>query len=210
MNGFQSLGEAVASGLGVVVSDDGTRVVLWLLALVFLWSGTAKMRNPTRAAWALVDFGVARHVRPSSGIAFATVEVASGVALGVGAVLGGAIAVAAATVAAVLFAAFVVAIARSLSRGETFECFCFGEASGSLSIRTLVRAGALAALAAVAASHAGDVAMAPAAEAALLPAVVAASALSVGVLLSLVPNLVTWNAHPFEIDERHYVQRIQR
>lgn len=210
MNGFQSIGDAIAAALSAVVSDDGTRAVLWLLAFVFLWSGTAKLRNPERAAWALVDFGVAHRVQAARGIAFATVEVATGAALIVGAVLGGAIAVAAAGAAALLFAAFVILIARSLSRGEQFECFCFGEGSGALSARTLVRAGALAALAVTTVAQAGGLTVAPAADIALLPGVIAASALSIGVLLFSIPNLLTWNANPFAIDESHYVARIER
>ena len=209
MNGFQSIGEAIAAVVAAVFSDDGVRAVLWLLGFVFLWSGTAKLRAPERAAWALVDFGVARRVQVGRGVAFAGVEVATGAALCAGAVLGGVTAVVAASVSAGLLAAFVALIARGLSRGAQFECFCFGEGSGTLSARTLGRAGALLALAVIAVSQAGAVTAAPAADAALLPAVIAASAMSIGMLIFSVPNLLSWNARAFALDESHYVQRLE-
>jgi len=52
----------------------GYGVAIWILAIIFAWSGIAKLWQPTLAARALVDFGVLRRVRPHLGSALGVAE----------------------------------------------------------------------------------------------------------------------------------------
>jgi hypothetical protein len=112
------------------------------VALVFGWAGAAKLRRPALAAMAMVDFGVARRARPGFGRGLGAVEVALALVLASGFEQRAALAVAGA-----ICAVFALVIGRSLVRGDTFACFCFGDSSAALSSRTLVRTLSLGALA---------------------------------------------------------------
>jgi hypothetical protein len=130
----------------------GACVAAGVLAAVFTVSGTGKLRRPYAAALALRRFGLLRRPGPLAGRLAGAVEVAA------------ALAVAARPgqrpgylPAMVLLALFAVLITRSLMRGERFSCHCFGEHGGELSGWSLVRVGALLALAAGAAGVARGV-----------------------------------------------------
>src|SRR5438093_10023371 len=73
----------------------------WLLAIVFFWSGTAKVLRPGAAAEAIRSFGFLARARPAYGVALGAVEVALGVFLA-----SAAAPLAAATAAAVLLTLF--------------------------------------------------------------------------------------------------------
>jgi hypothetical protein len=117
---------------------------VWVLAIVFAWSGIVKLRRPALAAMAIVDFGVLRRVRPTLGSALGAAELFLALVLATGA-----LPVLSLPVAAGLLWLFVVLIAKSLWSGERFACFCFGDADSKLSQLTLVRTAALAILASV-------------------------------------------------------------
>lgn len=142
--GFESALSLFSGGLSALTSPSGFGVAAWVLAIVFAWSGTAKLRQPSLAAMAMSDFGVVRGIRPRLGSALGAGEVGLAVLLAVGAVP---VLVVPATAALLWF--FVVLIGRSLGSGKTFACFCFGDADSKLSGTTLVRTGALALLATV-------------------------------------------------------------
>ncbi|HET8893041.1 MAG TPA: MauE/DoxX family redox-associated membrane protein [Gaiellaceae bacterium] len=123
-------------------------ICVFTLALIFLWSGLAKVVRPEAAAQAIVFFGVARGTNIPLARALATVELA--VALSLTAAISNdrsSLLVASLAVAATLFAVFSLLIARSLRRGDRFACSCFGAAAEPLSIVTFARAVVLLALA---------------------------------------------------------------
>lgn len=189
LDALLSLGEGAASA---ITHPPGSGIGVFFLGLIFVWSAAAKLREPHRAALAIVDFGVSDRLRPS--LAFA---------LGVGeAVVGIAIAIAADAIipllaAAVLLAAFAVLIARSLVAGHRFSCFCFGDDDSELSYWTLARTAALTLLAAllVQASMARQLHEAGARGRAL-EALSAIALLTTIALASRFPRLVRWNSNP--------------
>src|SRR3712207_3419211 len=75
MNGFESALSLFAGALQLVSSPAGFGVGVWILAIIFVWSGVAKLRRPTLAAMAIMDFGVLRRVRPRLGSALGAAEV---------------------------------------------------------------------------------------------------------------------------------------
>lgn len=126
----------------------GTGVLV--LAGVFLWSGVAKWRQPILAALAMSDFGLTQHPRRAYGVGLAIGELLLSCALVVSAVEGSrGIRGPVLAVVALCLWLFVRLIARSLRRGRTFACFCFGDSDSRLSSRTLLRTGGLALLASI-------------------------------------------------------------
>lgn len=116
-------------------------ITKWALGLVFLISGYVKLRDPARAALAIVDFGVARRARAATGFG-----------LGLAEVLLGLVTIAFASrlvllVSALLLWMFLTLILRSLRRGEDFACYCFGDTDGHLSVWTAARTALIAILA---------------------------------------------------------------
>ena len=67
MNGFASALSLLMSGFRAVTTSPGYGIGIWFLAAVFFWSGIVKLRQPTLAAMAMVDFGVAQRVRKTWG-----------------------------------------------------------------------------------------------------------------------------------------------
>jgi len=49
-------------------------IAVWILAIVFVRSGVAKLRRPGLAAMAMQDFGVLRQIRPRLGSALGAAE----------------------------------------------------------------------------------------------------------------------------------------
>lgn len=195
MNGFESALSLGAEILRAATMPSSLGVAVWVLAVVFAWSGTAKLRRPARAAMAIVDFGVVRGVRPALGGALGGAELALAVALISGAFPGVSL-----TVAAGVLWLFVALVWRSLREGERFACFCFGEADSSLSGRTLLRTAALALLASlVAVSAPASGVFAGFGSTYALQALSAAAFVGALALVVQIPKLLRWNKDPYKI-----------
>jgi hypothetical protein len=190
VNGFESALSLIAKALNLITAPTGYGIAVWILAIVFVWSGVAKLRKPTLAAVAMMDFGVLRRVRPRLGSALGAAELLLALLL-----ISGTLPALFLPVAAGLLWLFVLLIAKSLLSGEDFACFCFGDADSRLSRLTLVRTGALALLASV-------LAVAPLPYAGfdrtyLLQAIFAAAFVGTVALGSQVAKLLRWNRDPF-------------
>jgi hypothetical protein len=195
VNGFESALSLFAKVLHLVTAPTGYGIAVWVLAIIFVWSGAAKLRQPTPAPRALVDFGVLRRIRPRLGSALGAAELLLGLFL-----ITGTLAVVFLPVTAGLLWFFVLLIARSLWTGKDFACFCFGDPDSRLSRLTLVRTTALALLASVLAvaplptpTYAGF------SETYVLQAVSAAALVGAIVLGGQIPKLLRWNKDPYRI-----------
>ena len=190
MSGFESALALLAKALHLITAPTGYGIAVWILAIIFAWSGVAKLRKPTLAAVAIMDFGVLRRVRPRLGGALGAAELLLALLL-----VSGTLPALVLPVTAGLLWLFVVLIAKSLLSGRDFACFCFGDADSRLSRLTLVRTGALALLASV-------LAVAPLPYAGfdrtyLLQAISAAAFVGTIALGSQIANLLRWNRDPF-------------
>jgi hypothetical protein len=190
MNGFESALSLFAKALHLITAPTGYGIAVWILAIVFVWSGVAKLRQPTLAAVAIMDFGVLRRVRPRLGSALGAAELLVALSL-----VTGTLPVLFLPVTAGLLWLFVLLIAKSLLSGKDFACFCFGDSDSRLSRLTLVRTGALALLASV-------LAVAPLPYANfdrtyLLQAISAAALVGTIVLGSQITRLLRWNRDPY-------------
>ncbi len=193
MNGFESALSLFAKALYLVTAPTGYGIAVWILAIVFVWSGVAKLRQPTLAAMAMMDFGVLRRVRPRLGGALGAAELLVALSL-----ITGTLPVLFLPITAGLLWFFVLLIAKGLLSGEDLACFCFGDAGSRLSRLTLVRTATLALLASVLA-----VAPLPAyagfSETYLLQATSAAAFVGAIVLVGQIPKLLRWNKDPYRI-----------
>jgi methylamine utilization protein MauE len=190
VNGFESALSLFAKALHLITAPTGYGIAVWILAIVFVWSGVAKLRQPTLAAVAMMDFGVLRRVRPRLGSALGAAELLLALLL-----ISGTLPALFLPVVAGLLWLFVLLIAKSLLSGEDFACFCFGDAESRLSRLTLVRTGALALLASV-------LAVAPLPYASfdrtyLLQAISAAAVVGTIALGSQIAKLLRWNRDPY-------------
>ena len=190
MNGFESALSLLAKALHLITAPTGYGIAVWILAIVFVWSGVAKLRQPTLAAVAMVDFGVLRRVRPRLGSALGAAELLLALLL-----IAGTLPALFLPVTAGLLWLFVLLIAKSLLSGKDFACFCLGDADSRLSRLTLVRTGALALLASV-------LAVAPLPYAGfdrtyLLQAISAAAFVGTIVLASQIARMLRWNRDPY-------------
>lgn len=111
----------------------------WLLAVIFLWSGTAKLLRPRAASEAIRNFGVPSRDHPATGALLGGAEVALGVLLASQLVPR-----AATLAAAAALTLFTLLLARSLLRHDRFSCFCFGSTQESISVKTVGRTFSLA------------------------------------------------------------------
>ena len=168
----------------------GYGIAIWVLAIIFVWSGLAKLRRPALAAMAMNDFGILRRVRPRLGGALGAVELLLALSLIIGA-----FPVLILPVTAGLLWFFVLLIARSLWAGKDFSCFCFGDADSRLSRLTLVRTIALALLAS--ALLVVPLRYASFDQIYLLQAVSAAALVGAIVLAGRIPRLLRWNKDPY-------------
>lgn len=192
MNGFESALVLLAKGFDLVTAPAGYGIAIWVLAIIFVWSGVAKLRRPTLAALAMNDFGILRRVRPRLGGALGVVEVLLALSL-----IAGTFPVVVLPVTAGLLWLFVLLIAQSLWSGKDFSCFCFGDADSRLSRLTLVRTTALALLASA-------LVLVPLRYARfdqiyLLQAISAAGLVGAIVLASRIPRLLRWNKNPYAL-----------
>jgi hypothetical protein len=195
VNGFESALSLFARILHLVTAPPGYGIAVWVLAIILLWSGVAKLRRPTLAAMAMVDFGVLRRVRPRLGSALGAAELSLALFL-----ITGTLPALFLPVAAGLLWFFALLIAKSLRSGRDFACFCFGDADSKLSRLTLVRTTTLALLASLlviawpsAGTYAGF------SETYLLQALTAAALVGAVVLSSQIPRLLRWNKDPYRI-----------
>lgn len=173
----------------------GYGIAVWVLAIIFAWSGIAKLRQPILAAMAMVDFGVLRRVRPRLGSALGAVELSLALLLAAGALRTVFL-----PIAAALLWVFALLIAKSLRSGKRFACFCFGEADSELSRLTLVRTATLALLATVVAVGSPVTGAHPRfGSAYALQGVSAAAIVGAIVLVAQIPRLLRWNKDPYSI-----------
>ena len=193
MNGFGSVVALLAQVFDLVTGPAGYGIPVWVLAIIFVWSGLAKLHRPALAAMAINDFGILRRVRPNLGRALGAVELLLALSL-----LTGTLRVVMLPITAGLLWFFVLLIARSLWLGKDFSCFCFGDADSRLSRFTLVRTIALAllasALALVPLRYAGFD------QVYLLQAISAAAFVGAIVLASRIPKLLRWNKNPYGLE----------
>ncbi len=192
MNGFESALSLFTEVLYLVTAPAGYGTAIWILAIIFVWSGLAKLRRPTLAAMAMYDFGVLRRVRPRLGGALGAAEVLLALALATGT-----LPVVFLPVTAGLLWIFVLLIAKSLISGREFSCFCFGDADTRLSRLTLVRTVLLALLASALAV--APLPYASFAQTYLLQAISAAAFVGAIALGSQIPNLLRWNRDPYRL-----------
>jgi hypothetical protein len=190
VNGFGSAIDLLTKVFDLVTGPAGYGIAIWVLAIIFVWSGLAKLRRPALAAMAMNDFGILRRVRPGLGSALGAVELLLAFSL-----ITGTLVVVILPVTAGLLWFFVLLIARSLWLGKDFSCFCFGDADSRLSRLTLVRTTALALLAStlvvVPLQYAGFD------QIYLLQAISAAALVGSIVLASRIPKLLRWNKDPY-------------
>jgi hypothetical protein len=192
LNGFESALSLLSEVLYLATAPAGYGIVVWILAIIFAWSGLAKMRRPTLAAMAMNDFGVLRRVRPRLGSAFGAAELLLALSL-----ITGMLPVVFLPVAAGLLWFFVLLIVRSLWLGKDFSCFCFGDAGSRLSRLTLARTTALALLASALAIT--PLPYASLSQAYLLQAISAAAFVGAIALGSQIPKLLRWNRDPYRL-----------
>jgi hypothetical protein len=190
LNGFGSALSLLAEAIGLLTAPAGYGIAVWILAIVFVWSGLAKLRRPTLAAMAITDFGVLRKIRPRLGTALGGAELLLALFL-----IAGALPVIILPVTAILLWLFVLLIARSLWSGKDFSCFCFGDSGAKISRLTLVRTAALALLA-------STLAVAPLPYASLgrtylLQVISAAAFVGAVALCGQIPKLLRWNRDPY-------------
>ena len=190
MNGFGSAVTLLAQVFDLVTGPAGYGIAVWVLAIIFVWSGLAKLRRPALAAMAMNDFGILRRTRPGLGRALGAVELLLALSL-----ITGTLPSVILPFTAGLLWFFVLLIARSLWLGRDFSCFCFGDADARVSRLTLVRTTALALLASAQAlvppRHAGFD------QVYLLQAISAAALVGTIVLASRIPRLLRWNKNPY-------------
>jgi Methylamine utilisation protein MauE len=190
MSGFEAAFSLVAELLRLVTAPTGYGIAVWILAIIFVWSGLAKLRRPTLAAMAIVDFGVLRRVRPRLGSALGAAELLLALFL-----ITGTIPAIFLPVTAGLLWIFVLLISKNLWSGKDFACFCFGDADSRLSRLTLVRTAALALLASVLA--AAPLPYAGFSQVYLLQAITAAALVGSMVLGSQIRRLLRWHGDPY-------------
>lgn len=138
MTGIEVLADFGKSVFSIINAPEGVAVGRWAFAVMFLISGSIKLRQPLLAAFAIADFGLTRHARRAYGLALGLVEAGLGIwlASGLGVAFG-------MWAAAILLAGFTGLIARALRAGGGFPCFCFGESDSLVSTKTLWRTAAL-------------------------------------------------------------------
>lgn len=197
MNGFESALALFTELLRLVVAPTGYGIAVWILGIVFVWSGVAKLRRPTLAAMAMMDFGVLRRIRPRLGGALGAAELLLALSL-----VAGVLPALVLPVTAGLLWFFVLLIARGLLSGEDFACFCFGDSASRLSRLTLLRTGVLALLASMlAVSPPASGVYADFSQTYLLQAIAAAAFIGTIVLVSQIPRLLRWNSDPYGLGD---------
>jgi uncharacterized membrane protein YphA (DoxX/SURF4 family) len=168
----------------------------WLLAIVFVWSGTAKAVRPGSAAEAIRNFGFVSRARPAYGMALGATEIALGL------LLASAVAPLAAAVAAgVLLTLFALVLARSVARGDHVPCFCFGGDREPVSLRTVGRTATLAALAWFVAALADRLGAPLGGRSVLLEAAAAAAVVGLSVLADATARTLSYGSRTYPTEQ---------
>jgi hypothetical protein len=129
-----------------MVHGVGVFVLVWVL----VWSGLAKLRDPSGAAQAMVGFRLIRKATPRWGSIASLIELVLAGALVLSLVAGPtAMLRSFLTATALLLVGFSFLIGRSLWRGESFACYCFGRSDAPVTLRAFARAISLSILSAV-------------------------------------------------------------
>lgn len=186
MSGVEVLVDFWKSAASFLNSAPGVGAGRWAFAVMFLFSGSMKLKRPLLAAFAIVDFGLTKRARPVHGLTLGLIEV--GLAIWLASGLGVTIGLMA---AAALLLSFTVLIAWALRRGGGFPCFCFGESDSSVSPKTLWRTGALTLCAFALVPPSSSFALTASASAPEF--VVGTGLVGVLVLVSRVPALFGWD-----------------
>ncbi|MCA9943289.1 MAG: hypothetical protein H6656_22075 [Ardenticatenaceae bacterium] len=205
MNGFDALFSLANNFYSFLTGATGYGIALWFLTTIFAWSGLVKLRRPTSTAMAIVDFGVVRRVHPALGWFLGAVELILAILLALRLLPQLTL-----LLTAMLLWLFTIVIARSLWQGETFACFCFGDADSELSRWTLLRTGTLALLTTL-------ITFAPVPgisslgfQSSLLQAIIAWSLLGTIVLISNVLRLARWSTNPFDQTTTNSTMEVSR
>ena len=115
------------------------RLIRFLLAGIFVWTGVAKLRHPYEFLAAIYAYKL---VAPSAGVALAAVlpwlEVVVGLCLFAGVLTVGCL-----RISVLLTAMFTLAMASALSRGLSINCGCFGGGDDVVTAATVARSGFL-------------------------------------------------------------------
>jgi hypothetical protein len=138
MTGLETVRTLVAHLAGAA-HPNGDLIAVWFLAAMFAFTGIEKLRQPDRAALALVDFRLVRRFDRRWGLAAGATEAVVAVAL-----VAGRPVIPAALAAVSLLWFFAWLLARSLVRGDQFACFCFGDLDAEISLVGLARTVGLA------------------------------------------------------------------
>lgn len=194
MHGFESALSLIGDALRLLRAETGHGIVVWFLAIIFLWSGMVKLRRPASAAMAMTDFGVVRKPRRSFGSALGATEVFLAALL-----VSGVVPELILPIIAALLWFFAFLIARSLRSGESFACFCFGDSDSKLSRWTLARTVMLALIASAQVSAPTLAGYPMLSQTYLIQAVAAVALVGALVLLGWIPKLLSWNKDPFVI-----------
>jgi hypothetical protein len=197
MDGFAAAWMLAGEAVRALIVPPGSGISVMFLAWIFAWSGGAKIWHPDRAAVAMVNFGVVRRILAWQGRALGVAEVTLSMVLILLPSLG-------VRLAALLLAVFVLLIARSLLRGVSFPCACFGAGDERISVWTLARAVVLASLASALTFGSTPSPAARGLVQVSLEAIVAGSLLGMIALTAFVPALLGWNRDPLgQLGQRH-------
>ena len=146
MDGFTILIRNIQDVLGVFALSSAYLVGIYLLSIVFLISGTIKIRRPTVAAISIAEFGFRRRVSWHFGLIAGVGELMLGVGMG-SAIVEPTLRILMPLCVTLVLTAFFVLILLHWLRGADFACFCFGSVDKSLSGYAVLRTGILAILA---------------------------------------------------------------
>jgi hypothetical protein len=186
MNGFSTLLDFTGNFLERTRDPTFAGIAGYLLALVFLFSSVAKLRQPGLAATAIANFGFGRRPYPILGLLLGIAELALALLLMVSVRV-------APWLAAFVLWLFALLIARSLLAGSHFACFCFGNDDSAMSWRTFVQTALLAVLASLLSQTSDQSAAALGPGDRLDQAMIAAALLAVLVLGTRAIDLLQWS-----------------
>jgi uncharacterized membrane protein YphA (DoxX/SURF4 family) len=180
-----------ATGWEHLASPAGVEIARWFFGGIFLWSGVSKLRRPTPAAIAIVEFGLHNKVHKMAGWSLGAIETLLAIAL----ILSGS-GMPFIAASALLFL-FTLLIVRALLQGRSFECSCFGESGSAITSWSAVRTATLAVFAL--ALYGPSAAQLTRLSDRALAGVAGFAALGICLLLSRLPGLLRSNSDPYPL-----------